>query len=325
MKDDLLKGFVQEVIELDDDYEGEVCAVLVSPKEKIETKKAVLYIHGFADYFFNPLLADVYSNAEYNFYALDLRKYGRALMPHQHKNFCKDMSEYFEEIDKAVSTIRERDNHRVVILNGHSNGGLITTLYAHDRRGRHTIDGLILTSPWFDINEHWFLKHVVAKIIYSIGKIAPLVPSPRGIDPNYPRAIHKDYAIKEKKEAGIYEEGLWEFNIHLKGISHFPVYSGFLRAVRNGHRRVQKGLELNCPILLLHSDKKGERSKKIKSYYFTSDCVLDPADMAKQVSNLGTNVTESIIPNGIHDLSLSPKPVRDEYFARVTKWLKERF
>jgi alpha-beta hydrolase superfamily lysophospholipase len=42
-------------------------------------------------------LADTFINAGYNFYALDLRKYGRSLMDHQHPNLCKDVFEYFEE------------------------------------------------------------------------------------------------------------------------------------------------------------------------------------------------------------------------------------
>ena len=102
MKEDVLNGFTRETIDLNDDYEGKACAVLVSKKAKSYTKKAVLYIHGFADYFFNDILADVYNNEGYNFYALDLRKYGRSLMDHQHPNFCKDMSEYFEEMDMTL-------------------------------------------------------------------------------------------------------------------------------------------------------------------------------------------------------------------------------
>ena len=143
MKEDVLHGFMQETINLDDDYEGKVSAVLVSKKAKSETNKAVLYIHGFADYFFNDILADVYNNEGYDFYALDLRKYGRSLLGHQHPNFCKDMSEYFEEMDKAISIIRDRDGHSLLILNAHSTGGLTTSLYAHERKNKNTAKFLL--------------------------------------------------------------------------------------------------------------------------------------------------------------------------------------
>ena len=40
---------------------------------------AVLYLHGWNDYFFQTHLADVLRRAGFDFYALDLRRYGRSL------------------------------------------------------------------------------------------------------------------------------------------------------------------------------------------------------------------------------------------------------
>lgn len=325
MKEDVLNGFMQETIDLDDDYEGKVSAVLVSKKAKSETNKAVLYIHGFADYFFNDILADVYNIEGYDFYALDLRKYGRSLMGHQSPNLCLDMSEYFEEIDKAISIIRDRDNHSMVILNGHSTGGLTTSLYAHERRNTNLIDGLILNSPWFDMNEDWLTKNVFIKMAYAVGKLSPNTIAPKGVDPNYPKSIHKNHLIEEKEQIGVYESDRWNFNTEWKSVGAFPVYNGFLRSVRLGQKKIHKGLDIKCPIFMLCSDKKGKRSRKIKPYYFNSDCVLNPEHMTKYISNIGNNIKQVIIKDGMHDLALSTREVRENYFDEIRTWLNETF
>ena len=56
----------------------------------------------------------------YAFYALDLRKHGRSLRPHQHPNFCKNVTEYYPEITRSIDVIGEP-----VLLAGHSTGGLV--------------------------------------------------------------------------------------------------------------------------------------------------------------------------------------------------------
>jgi alpha-beta hydrolase superfamily lysophospholipase len=43
----------------------------------------------------------------YAFYALDLRKHGRSLAAHQHPCFCKDLSEYFADLTRALEEIGE--------------------------------------------------------------------------------------------------------------------------------------------------------------------------------------------------------------------------
>lgn len=325
MKDDIIKGFKQEIIELNDDYEGKVQAVLVSKKSELETEKAILYIHGFADYFFNAELADACIDAGFDFYALDLRKYGRSLLSHQHPNFCKDLSEYFEEIDQAVSIIKERDSHSTLVLNGHSTGGLTASLYTHERRNSNVIDGLLLNSPWYGINENWLIKNVIMKATYAIGKLFPFSKTPKGLDPNYACSVHKDQFIEVKKANNVYEKGVWDFNITWKSLGEFPVYRGFLRAVRNGQKNIQKGLDIKCPVFLLNSDKKGKRNKKIQPHYFNSDCVLNPEHMVKYISRVGEHIKQVTIKDGMHDLALSQKRVRERYFKEIKQWLLQEF
>ena len=78
----LLDEAITRVLHLD---EGEVVATLVHrpavrpPRSRTKVRQAVLHVHGFADYFFQTEFADWWAERGYDFYALDLRKYGRSL------------------------------------------------------------------------------------------------------------------------------------------------------------------------------------------------------------------------------------------------------
>ena len=90
-------GYQCRTLQLANDYEGEVVTTLVRKPPLPETDRALLYVHGYNDYFFQKELGDSLNAHGYNFYALDLRKYGRSLRPHQDAFFCKDLSEYFAD------------------------------------------------------------------------------------------------------------------------------------------------------------------------------------------------------------------------------------
>jgi alpha-beta hydrolase superfamily lysophospholipase len=136
--DILGEPYLSETIELPDDEEGPVVATLVHRRtdadDGADRRGAVLHLHGFSDYFFQTPAADYWTERGYDFYALDLRKYGRSLRPHQTPNFVTDLRHYFEEIDEAMARIRDRDGHTHVIVTAHSTGGLVAPLWAHVRR-----------------------------------------------------------------------------------------------------------------------------------------------------------------------------------------------
>ena len=136
------------------DAEGEVVATLVRRRgAESGSRRAVLYLHGFVDYFFQTHLADFYVELGFDFYALDLRKYGRSLRPHQTPNFVESLTDYFPEIDEAVRIVRDVDGHGTLLLNGHSTGGLVAALWADRVKGKGLVDGLFLNSPFLDIDE----------------------------------------------------------------------------------------------------------------------------------------------------------------------------
>jgi alpha-beta hydrolase superfamily lysophospholipase len=75
--------YTAETLDLPDDDEGQVVATLVHRPAGEATDRAVLHVHGFADYFFQTAYAEWWTERGYDFYALDLRKYGRSILPHQ--------------------------------------------------------------------------------------------------------------------------------------------------------------------------------------------------------------------------------------------------
>ncbi|WP_370514024.1 alpha/beta hydrolase [Cellulomonas sp. JZ18] len=84
-------------------------------------RTAVLYLHGFVDYFFHPHVAAALAEDGYDLWALDLRDYGRSIRPGRPANEITDLATYTEEIDTAVRLLR--GTHERVVVLAHSTGG----------------------------------------------------------------------------------------------------------------------------------------------------------------------------------------------------------
>ena len=65
-------NYLQRTFRMADDYEGEVVCTLVKRATGPATRDAILYVHGYNDYFFQQALGDSANARGYNFYALDL-------------------------------------------------------------------------------------------------------------------------------------------------------------------------------------------------------------------------------------------------------------
>ena len=80
----------------------------------------LLYLHGWNDYFFQTHIADYLSEIGYDFYALDLRRYGRSIRPGQLRGFITNLDDYSVELDAAADVIAA--DHDRLLLMGHSTG-----------------------------------------------------------------------------------------------------------------------------------------------------------------------------------------------------------
>ena len=307
-KTDILgDGYVQRRIELPSDGEGAVVATLVSRRAATPTRHAVLYLHGFVDYFFQTHLAEHFTAQGFDFYALDLRKYGRSLLAHQTPNFCRDIAEYFPEIDAALAIIRDEDGHDTVLLNGHSTGGLIAALYADRVKGQGLLQGVFLNSPFLDFNEPWLVRRGLAPVTRLLGRLAPKAVIRGGLGTLYGSTIHADH------------QGAWHYDLAWKPLNGFPIYAGWARAIGRAHRVAQRGLAIDVPVLVASSAR--SYSGKLSEAAHHADTVLDVAHMVKYGPRLGRDVTLVQIDGGLHDLTLSAPPARQSLFDNLGWWL----
>jgi alpha-beta hydrolase superfamily lysophospholipase len=306
---DILGGdWVARTLALQPDAEGAVVATLVQRAGSPRSRRAVLYVHGFVDYFFQVHLAERWEALGFDFYALDLRKYGRSMRAHQTPNFCTDLAVYDEELDAAAEIIRR--DHDILVVMGHSTGGLVASLWADRRRGKGIVDALVLNSPWFDLKGNWLARGPLTWIVDIIGGFAPhrLIS---GLPEHYGRSIHRS--------AG----GAWDYDLALKPLAGFPVLAGWLRAVRRGHSRLARGLAIDCPVLVACSTATGP-SDRWHEAILRTDSVLDADQIAARAPRLGPDVTLERIPDGIHDLTLSPEPARGRFFSVMEAWVRQR-
>ena len=199
-----------------DDYEGKVTATFIERHSERPTCKAVLYIHGYLDYFFQDHMAERIVASGRNFYAVDLRKYGRSYLSGQHYNYCKHLSEYYPEIDKALESIKEQENTDITLI-GHSTGGLLSALYCAEGKYRTMINRLILNSPFLEFNASWFDRWIVIPLASVISLVFPYASTENKLNDNYFRSVH------------ISEYGEWNFDLRHKPRT-VPLYFSWLRA-----------------------------------------------------------------------------------------------
>lgn len=304
-QDILGSGYAARTLDLEHGH----IATLVHKASEQPSRGAVLYLHGFVDYFFQTHLAEFFTARGIDFYALDLRRYGRSLRETDLPWFTTNLAEYFEELDLAVRHIRD-DGHGHITAMGHSTGGLVLPLWLADRRNPHPVDALVLNSPWLDLQGSGFDRTIGTRVIDIVGRIRPTMPIPKKLSDVYPASVHRD------------RHGEWQFNTDWKPLVPVPALAGWFRTVRRGHARLQRGLDLHIPTLVMRSDKSLLGLKEWTPEAMQADVVLDVAHMEKWAPQLGADVTVAVVKDGIHDLFLSPEPARQRAFETLDTWLE---
>ncbi|MET0900267.1 MAG: alpha/beta hydrolase [Mycobacterium sp.] len=314
---DVLPGYLQTTIELgaDPHGEGDLVATLVRPAHTGAAAHAVLAVHGYTDYFFNTELADHFTSRGFAFYALDLNKCGRSWRDGQTPHFTTDLSRYDTELERALAIIARETEGATVCVYGHSAGGLIVTLWLDRlrRQGRSAalgIGALVLNSPFLDLHGpailrtlptsaaliglgRWRKKHVVRK------------PTPGG----YGTTLHRDYA------------GEFDYDLTWKPLGGFPVTFGWINAIRRGHARLHRGLDVGVPNLILRSDHSVAEAGDPDSFQ-QGDAVLDVRQIARWAGCVGgTHTTVAPITDAKHDVFLSLSSPRSQAYLELDGWL----
>jgi alpha-beta hydrolase superfamily lysophospholipase len=314
--DDVLgDGYRQRRIDLGDDPDGEgtVEAVLVRRDVRVgeQVTGAVLYVHGFSDYFFQTDLADFFADRGFAFYALDLRKSGRSRRPGHTAHYASDLASYDAELDASLDVVATEQPDVPVTVVAHSTGGLITPLWLDRRRRRGRlapIAGLVLNSPWFDLQGKPVMRGPVTWVMRGLSRVAPLRALDLPESPVYGSSLHTSGT------------GEWEYDLDLKPLTGFPVTVGWLNAVRRGHARLHRGLDVGVPSLVLRSDKTHFASTPSEASD-RADTVLDVRQIARWAGCLGNETTVVPVVDARHDVFLSLPQARAAAYDVLDRWI----
>ena len=170
------------------------------------TSRAVLHVHGFADYFFQTEYAEWWIARGLRL----LRARPAQVRPvdaatHQTPNYVDRPAEYFPELDAAWRRITEprrpRPRRRQRPLHRR----------ADPRRcgptsgSRPSCAGMVLNSPWFDMQGHVLMRGPSApRSLDQVGARQPMREIPRKVSGLYTRSLHRDH------------EGEWDFDLALE-------------------------------------------------------------------------------------------------------------
>ncbi|WP_250445461.1 alpha/beta hydrolase [Actinotalea sp. C106] len=311
VEDILGPDYQARTLPLPEDEEGEVVATVVrhrpAAEEPRRAARAVLYVHGWNDYFFQTGLAEYWHDQGAAFYAVDLRKYGRSLRPHHTPNYVADLRTYDEDLEAALAAVHEDLGPWArVMLMGHSTGGLVGVLWARRNPGRVT--GLVLNSPWLELTGSSVMRTLSTPVVQQLARIQPKSPM-LNIDPGfYSRTILAEHG------------GEWTYDQAWRPTPYFPIRPGWLQAILTGHAQVARGLDLPLPIFMAASARSlilprwREEMREV-------DTVLDVDLLARRAVLLGPLVTVVRIQGGLHDLTLSARPARERFYGELSRWL----
>lgn len=297
--------YTAETIKLGDADDGPVVTTLVHrPADSlIGRRKAVLYVHGFNDYFFNTEYAEWWTGRGYDFYAVDLRRYGRSLLSHQTPCYTTNLREYFDDLDAVWGRLTHRDGHTEVVATAHSTGGLVMSLYADEQP--EGLAALILNAPWVDMHASVLMRTAGDAVVRRVGARRAI---PRPVTSVYGRSLHKDHA------------GEWDYRLDWKALDSWPIYAGWLNAIRVGHAELQAGLDVNVPVLVL-SSASSLLPMSMTDEVHHHDIVLDVEQIRRWSTQIGHHVTYAAVPGARHDIFLSLAGPRKQSYAEVNRWL----
>ena len=132
---------------------------------------------------------------------------------------------------------------------------------------------------------------------------------PRKVSGFYARSIHRDF------------EGEWDFNLDWKPLQSWPVYAGWIRAIREGQIRVSRGIEVPAPVLVISSSRSGHPTSIDHPDVHSTDIVLDVEQIRRRAPLLGRHVTITQVDGAMHDVTLSRPEVRKVVFEEIGTFL----
>ncbi|MBJ7537288.1 alpha/beta hydrolase [Marinomonas transparens] len=284
-----------------------------------DKKQAILYIHGYTDYFFQAGLAEFFIKQGYRFYAIDLQGYGRSIRPSVRPNWCESIAQYGQDLNIALATMKKDGIDDVVIL-AHSTGGLIASTYLaqtqnitekeqHYGKAFPTISRLILNSPFLALPLSPNAIRCLSWPIHTLVSLCPFCSLPANKPTVYAKTLHTSFA------------GEWDYRLDWKPSEGFPLSFHWLKQIITAQRYLAKQT-ITLPTLLCHSDNSTIGKEQVEEMR-QGDGVLDIHSMQEAAEATFSQLTTASIPKGYHDLYLSPQPIRENYLAAIKDWLEK--
>lgn len=296
---------------------SQVHTTLINHRDEQHSPHAILYVHGYTDYFFQTGLAEHFIAQGYRFYALDLQGYGRSIRPNSPPNWCESIEQYGQDLDIALATMKEDGVDKVTLL-AHSTGGLVTATYLAqpylaDERARHyqtdfpDISGLILNSPFLALPFSPTTLKWINKPLYALVSLFPFASLPTKKATLYSKTLHTVFG------------GEWDYRLDWKPATGYPLSFYWLKQIVLAQRKLTtKRIEI--PTLLCHSEV-STLDKKTVAEMQLGDGVLDVNSMQDAANKTFSQLSEASIQHGFHDLFLSQRPAREAYLASIDHWL----
>lgn len=309
---DILEGYEARYVDQGIAFDGPCRSTIIRKLCDSITDKGYLYIHGFNDYFFQKEMGERVVDSGYNFYAVDLRRYGRSKEPWQYPFNVRKMDEYFADIDSAISQMH-RDGVSDITLCGHSTGGL-TVIYMGAMKGSDVgVDRIVTDSPFLEWNFSPFMRNVAAPVIGFFGNIIPNGKIKQGHCDGYAYSLLKQYY------------GEWTYNTEWKMIYSPPVTMSWVGAINSAQGKVMKNRNnISVPLLVMHSSRK-INGCNYTPVFQTGDCVLDPQMLQQrgmEIKGMRRDVEVCAVDSGLHDLILSRLEVRDAAYDSIFSFIR---
>ncbi|MFW6187749.1 MAG: alpha/beta hydrolase [Actinomycetota bacterium] len=279
-------------------------------------RDAVLYLHGWSDYFFNAELARTCWGAGWAFYALDLHGYGRNLTDEVLRDaggrpgHTTDLADYDDDIEAAFAVLADDGlpgRRGRLVLMGHSTGGLTAALWAARHPGR--LDGLALNAPWLGPHGSDAVGAALRPVLARLARRRP------------DRAVRAHLRSHYYRVISEHAEGEWPIDPRWRPETSFDITPGWLHAVLQAQREVAQGLDLDVPVLVQTSARSWIRpwwSERMRS----ADTVLDVRQIRRHAPDLGRDVTVRAYEGAVHDVHLSRGPVRRAAQQDLVAWLR---
>jgi alpha-beta hydrolase superfamily lysophospholipase len=166
---------------------------------------------------------------------------------------------------------------------------------------------MVLNSPWTDLAGGALLRAASTSVLNQVGVRQPMREIKRQVTGFYARSLHHEH------------EGEWDFDLLWKPVQSFTVYAGWLRAIRNGHAELHRGLDVPCPVLVLSSGRSSTPAEMDDDVHGT-DIVLDVAQIRHWATSFGAHVTYVAVEGARHDVVLSRPGARDKVYKEIETW-----